>query len=182
TSSDLYDWNVNKQDGSAAPPGAAVAATGEAAKPAPTEGVGKPVPDVEFKLADGSGSWKPSSAKGKVVLLDFWATFCKPCTGSFPKLQALHEKHKNDGLVIVGIAEDAEPKAVVPAFLKETGAKFLIAIDPEQTAANPPFKVSAMPTELVIDRNGVVRHRHEGLKEGEIDEIVKQIEELLKEK
>jgi peroxiredoxin len=166
-----YDWNVNKQDGSAPAPHAS-----------PTEGVGQPVPDVEFKLADGSGTWKPSSAKGKVVLIDFWATFCKPCTGSFPKLQALHEKYKDSGLVIIGISEDDEPKNVVPHFLEETGAKFLIGTDPEQSAANPPFKVSAMPTELVIDRKGIVRHRHEGLRDGEIEEIVKQIEELLKEK
>lgn len=175
-----YDWNVNKQDGSAPPPGAVAALAPPHA--ASTEGVGQPVPDVEFKLADGSGAWKPSNAKGKVVLLDFWATFCKPCKGSFPKLQALHEKYKDNGLVIVGVAEDDEPKTLVPAFLKETGAKFMILVDPEQTAANPPFKVSAMPTELIIDRKGIVRHRHEGLREGEIDEIVKQIEELLKEK
>ncbi len=176
-----YDWNVNKQDGSAPPPGAAGVGTA-APHAAPTEGVGQPVPDVEFKMVDGSGAWKPSSARGKVVLIDFWATFCKPCKASFPKLQALHEKHKDNGLVIVGIAEDDEPKALVPAFLKETGAKFLILADPEQSAANPPFKVSAMPTELIVDRKGIVRHRHEGLRDGQIDEIVKQIEELLKEK
>jgi thiol-disulfide isomerase/thioredoxin len=177
-----YDWNVNKQDGSAAPPGATAAAGLTAPHTSPTEGVGQAIPDVEFKLADGSGTWKPSSAKGKVVLVDFWATFCKPCKGSFPRLQALHEKYKDSGLVVIGISEDDEPKTVVPAFLKETGAKFLIGIDPEQSAASPPFKVSAMPTELVIDRKGIVRHRHEGLRDGEIDEIVKQIEELLKEK
>jgi thiol-disulfide isomerase/thioredoxin len=178
-----YDWNVNKQDGSSPPAGAATAPAGGLTAPhtSTTEGVGQPVPEVEFKLADGSGTWKPSNAKGKVVLIDFWATFCKPCKGSFPKLQALHEKYKDSGLVIIGISEDDEPKTVVPAFLKETGAKFLIGIDPEQSAANPPLKVSAMPTELVIDKKGIVRHRHEGLKEGELDEIVKQIEELLKE-
>ena len=174
-----YDWNVNKQDGSA-PPATFVAA---AAVPKPiTEGVGKPVPDIEFKLADGKGAWKPSSAKGKVVVIDFWATFCKPCKTSFPKLQALHTKHKDDGLVIVGITEDDEPKAVVPAFLKETGATFLIGIDPERTAAEAPFKVTAMPTEVLVDRSGMVRYRHEGLRDGEIELIVKQIEELLKEK
>lgn len=145
------------------------------------EGVGKPVPDAEFALADGSGKWRPASAKGKVLLLDFWATYCKPCAASFPKLQALQEKYK-DGLVVVGIAEDDQPKAVVPAFLKATGAKFLIGFDPEHTAASPPFKVSVMPTELIVDRNGVVRYRHEGLRDGEIDEVVKQVEELLKEK
>ena len=175
-----YDWNVNKQDGSASSPGAAVA--GGPPHTAPTEGVGKPAPDIEFKLADGSGAWKPSSAKGKVVLIDFWATFCKPCKASFPRLQALHEKYKDGGLVIVGIAEDEEPKAVLPAFLKETGVKFLIGIDPERSAAEPPFKVTAMPTEVIIDRRGVVRYRHEGLRDGEIDLIVKHVEELLNEK
>ena len=164
-----YDWNVNKQDASSAPPKALV------------EGIGEQVPDAEWKLLDG-GTWRPSSAKGKVVLIDFWATFCKPCKASFPKLQELHAKHAAEGLVIIGIAEDDEPKQVVPAFVKETGATFLIGIDPDQKAAAPPFLVTAMPTELIIDRNGIVRHRHEGMKDGEIDEIVKQVEELLKEK
>ena len=166
-----YDWNVNKQDGSPPP-----------ASASKVEGVGQPVADVAFELLDGSGTWRTSSAKGKVVLVDFWATFCKPCRGSFPKLQALHEKHKDDGLVIIGISEDDEPKTVVPRFLQETGAKFLIAVDHDQSAASPPFKVTAMPTELLIDRKGVVRHRHEGLRDGEIDEIVKQVEDLLNEK
>jgi thiol-disulfide isomerase/thioredoxin len=165
-----YDWNVNNQVG---------ALPAQASK---LEGVGQPVADVAFDLADGTGTWKPSSAKGKVVLVDFWATFCKPCRESFPRLQALYEKHKDDGLVIIGISEDDEPKTVVPKFLQETGAKFLIGVDHDQSAASPPFNVTAMPTELVIDRKGVVRHRHEGLRDGEIDEIVKQVEDLLKEK
>lgn len=169
-----YDWRVNKQDG--APTGRGrVAAT-------PTEGVGKPMPDVELALLDGSGSWKPSSAKGKVLLVDFWATFCVPCRASFPRLQALHEKYKDSGLVIVAVSEDDEPKAVVPSFLKDTGASFLVTVDPKQTVATTPFKVTALPTEVIVDRNGVVRHRHEGLADGELDVIVTQVEELLKEK
>lgn len=167
-----YDWNVNKQNGPPAP--VATVASGA--------GVGKPVPDLELPLADGSGTWKPSSAKGKVVLLDFWATFCRPCKESLPKLQALYAKHKDDGLVIVGISEDDEPKQVLPAFLKEAGVEFAVVVDPEQRAAAGPFKVSALPTELIVDRKGIVRHRHEGAKDGAIDEIVKQVEELLGEK
>lgn len=169
-----YDWHVNTQSGApaaTAPPGAAAA-----------EGVGKAVPEVAFELLDGSGTWRPSTAKGKVVVIDFWATYCKPCTASFPKLQALHEKHAADGLVVIGITEDVEPKTAAPPFLKATGVTFPIAIDPEQKAATTVFKVTAMPTELIVDRNGVVRHRHEGLRDGEIDDIVKQVEELLKEK
>ena len=179
-----YDWNVNKQTGAVATAPAGSAPAGQGAQPtkAPlTEGVGKPVPDVEFALADGSGKWKPSSAKGKVVVIDFWATYCKPCKASFPKLQALHEKHK-DALVIIGVSEDDEPKAVVPAFLKETGATFTIAVDPSRSASGAPFNVAAMPTEILVDRSGVVRHRHEGLRDGEIDELVKQVEALLTEK
>lgn len=177
-----YNWNVDKQDG-APPPGAAGVAGGAITSPAaPAEGIGQPVPDVELKTVDGRGSWRPSNAKGKVLLIDFWATYCVPCKGSFPKLQALHEKYKDSGLVIVAVAEDDDPRTVVPAFVKETGAKFMILGDPEQSAAKAPFKVSRMPTELIVDRKGIVRHRHEGMRDGEIDEIVKQIEELLKEK
>lgn len=164
-----YDWGVNQQDSRAS------------SLPEATQGVGKPVPDVAFALADGRGSFRPSDAKGKVLLLEFWATSCKPCKGSFPKLQALHERHGAEGLVIVAIAEDDEPSAVVPAFLEETGAKFLIGIDPEHAAAKAPFEIRVLPTELLVDRNGVVRHRHEGLRDGEIDAVVKQIEALLKE-
>jgi peroxiredoxin len=165
-----YDWNVPKQTG--APPGGVAGGLW---------GVGKPVPDVELNLLDGSGTWRPSSVKGRVLLLDFWATFCVPCKASFPALQALHVKYKDEGLVVVGVSEDDDPKSVVPQFLTETGATFPIAVDPAGTAAESAFKVGAMPTELIVDRHGVVRHRHEGLRDGELDEIAKQIEALLKE-
>ena len=166
-----YDWNVNKREPSLV----------RTAAPASPSGVGRLVPELEWKLLEG-GTWRPSTARGNVVLIDFWATYCKPCKASFPKFQELVAKHRDDGLVVIGISEDDEPKQVVPGFLKETGAQFLIGIDPDHTASSAPFNVSAMPTQLIIDRRGVVRHRHEGLKDGELEEIAREIEELLKDK
>ena len=173
-----YDWTVNKHDGSARTTTTVSTAS---------LGVGKLLPDVEFPLVDSAegahvGTWKLSSARGKVVVLDFWATFCIPCRTSFPKLQALHEKHASDGLVIVGISEDDEPSASIPPFVKQVGATFPIALDSHAVASSAPFQVSALPTTLVIDRKGVVRHRHEGARDGEDETIAREVEALLREK
>ncbi len=171
-----YDWNVNQ--------GAAPTAVSSAAPvlAAPRLfGGGLSVPEVELTMfSTRGGTVTPSTHRGKVVLIDFWATFCRPCKASFPRLQALSEKYQARGLVVLGVSEDESPESVVPAFLKETGAMFPIAVDTDQKAARA-FKVTAMPTEVLIDRKGVVRFRHEGLGDGELDHIEAELQALLDE-
>jgi len=142
--------------------------------------VGNPAPDFSVKaLAGGSGNVSLKSMRGKVVLVDFWGTFCEPCKKSFPKLQDLNTKFSASGLRIVGISEDeADDKDKIPAFGSTYGAKFTLGWDEDKTIAKA-YKPPTMPSSFIIDKKGVVRYAHVGYHDGEEVEVEKEIKELL---
>jgi peroxiredoxin len=118
--------------------------------------------------------------RGKVVLVDFWGTFCEPCKKSFPKLQALNTKYGASGFQIVGISEDeAEDKDKIPSFADTYGAKFSLGWDEDKAIARA-YKPETMPSSFIIDKKGVVRYAHVGYHDGEEVEVEKEIQELLK--
>lgn len=98
--------------------------------------------------------------KGKVVALDFWAPWCVPCRKSFPFLDGLQSKYAAQGLQVVGLTLEEDPDAVA-AFLDAVPVHFTIARDPSQHAGET-FGVVAMPTTLLLDREGHVAARFEG--------------------
>lgn len=138
----------------------------------------KPVPEVALELDQG-GAFKPADAKGKVLVLDFWATWCGPCKASFPKVDAIYRKHKAEGLEVVAINEDDE-HSKVPAFVSETKVSFAIAFDKDGKAAES-FGVQTMPSSFVIDRRGVVRYAHSGYHPDDAAQIEAEIAGLLAE-
>jgi thiol-disulfide isomerase/thioredoxin len=180
-----YDWSLNRSVGK---PAAQATASASAAasvdvaaftsKAAKRAGVGKPLPSFELTLLGGE-SVSAESLRGKVVLIDFWATWCKPCRQSFPKLERLSKRHADAGLVVVAVAMQADDKPV-KSFLKSTGASFAVGLDADEKLSEL-LSVNAMPTEILVDRSGVVRYRHEGLQPGELDAIVAEVETLLAE-
>jgi thiol-disulfide isomerase/thioredoxin len=99
---------------------------------------------------------------GKVVVLDFWASWCVPCRRSFPWMNNMQEKYGDEGLVIIGVNLDAVD-ADAQAFLKETPADFRIINDPQGTLARE-HDVIAMPTSYIFDRTGKLVTRHLGFK------------------
>lgn len=115
--------------------------------------------------------------RGKVVVLDFWASWCVPCRRSFPWMNEMHEKYGDDGLVIVGVNMDAEPQEA-QAFLDEFPAKFRIIEDANGELAKE-FDVIAMPSSYVIDRNGDVVQRHLGFKVKRQEEYESLIQSVL---
>jgi cytochrome c biogenesis protein CcmG, thiol:disulfide interchange protein DsbE len=141
--------------------------------------VGNPAPTFAVSQINGSGKVSTDGLKGKVVILDFWGTFCEPCKKSFPKLQDLYSKYKPQ-LQIVGISEDDE-KDGIQAFIDTYSAKFTIAWDDSKAVA-PKYNVSTMPSSYVIDKKGVVRYAHSGYHDGEEVELEKEVKELLDEK
>jgi len=99
---------------------------------------------------------------GKVVVLDFWASWCVPCRRSFPWMNSMQEKYGDEGLVIIGVNLDAVD-ADAQAFLRETPADFRIIRDPDGALARE-YDVIAMPTSYIFDRNGDLVTRHLGFK------------------
>jgi peroxiredoxin len=142
--------------------------------------VGNPAPDFSVKaVAGGSGTVSLKSLRGKVVLVDFWGTFCEPCKKSFPKLQDLNTKYSTSGLRIVGISEDeSDDKDKIPGFASSYGAKFTLGWDEDKSIAKS-YKPDTMPSSFIIDKKGVVRYAHVGFHDGEEVEIEKEIKELL---
>ena len=100
--------------------------------------------------------------QGKVVVLDFWASWCVPCRRSFPWMNSMQQKYGGDGLVIVGVNMDSDP-ADAASFLQSYPAEFEIIYDPDGELARA-FDVVAMPTSYIHDRQGNLLARHLGFK------------------
>jgi len=120
----------------------------------------------------------PESWKGKVVLLDFWASWCAPCAKSFPVLDELQKKY-GDRVAVIGVSVD-EKKGKMDSFLQKHPVSFAIVRDAEQklvAIVEPP----TMPTSFVIDREGKVRFCHQGFHGDETrKEYLSEIDSLLK--
>ncbi len=154
---------------------------GDADSPSSSGGlVGHKAPDFSVKaVANGKGQLSLADLRGKVVLVDFWGTFCEPCKKSFPKLQDLYTKYSASGLTIVGISEDEpDDKGSIPGFASSFGAKFTLGWDEDKAVAHA-YKPQTMPSSFIIDRKGVVRYAHVGFHDGEEVEVEKEIKELL---
>jgi len=109
-----------------------------------------------------AADFDPNDYAGKVVVLDFWASWCVPCRRSFPWLNTMHEKYADEGLVIVGVNLDLE-RAEADRFLAEFPSSFKIVYD-EKKALAKQFEVMAMPSSYVIGRNGKIVDQHLGFK------------------
>ena len=136
----------------------------------------EPVPKMKVPSVNNAGT-VDVGATGKVMLIDFWATWCGPCKESFPKYQDLYVKYKASGLELVAISLDDESNEI-GAFVKATGVKFPVGWDGGKKAA-PCFDIKNMPTAYIVDKKGVVRHVHRGYHANEEKEIEKEIKELL---
>ncbi|CAA6818047.1 MAG: TlpA family protein disulfide reductase [uncultured Thiotrichaceae bacterium] len=115
--------------------------------------------------------------KGKVVLVDFWASWCPPCRESFPWLNKTHSAKSGSDLVILGVNVD-ENKEDAEQFLKENKAHFKIIFDTKGQHATY-YKLPGMPTTLIFDRDGKLVHQHAGFKTSEINEYEATIDKIL---
>jgi len=138
--------------------------------------VGDTFPDfAKFKL-EGK---LPDNLKGKVVLVDFWASWCAPCKKSFPALNELHQRYRDKGVVILAINVD-QNRSDMEKFLKKTPADFAVVRDAEQKLVEA-TDVETMPTSFLLDQAGRVHFLHKGYNGDETKKTyVTKIEELLK--
>ncbi|WP_417445421.1 TlpA disulfide reductase family protein [Kangiella sp.] len=114
---------------------------------------------------------------GKVVYVDFWASWCGPCRQSFPVMNELQESYGDDNFVIIAINEDSEPGAA-EQFLEQYPANFTIFYDQNGELAKY-FKVDAMPTSYLLDQTGAAKYRHRGFRQKDVSKINNQIQSLL---
>jgi thiol-disulfide isomerase/thioredoxin len=117
--------------------------------------------------------------KGKVVLLDFWATWCGPCKVEMPHLVKLYEKYKGAGFVLLGVNVDEDPKAAV-ALAERLGVTFPVLFDADKSVSRL-YALDSMPATVLIDRDGRVRHLHRGYRDGVEATYERQVRELVKE-
>jgi len=130
-----------------------------------------------FSLTSMNGGQKMSIEKGKVTIVDFWATWCEPCKKSFPKYQDLYTKYKANGLEVIAISVDDEKKDI-PGFIKAHGAKFPVGWDADHKIADC-YHPPNMPSAYVIDKTGTVKYVHNGYRDGEEKVLEKELKELL---
>lgn len=120
--------------------------------------VGKPAPELTLNPVAG-GTGEPvtlSSLKGKLVLLDFWATWCQPCREQMPSVAKLAAEASQHGFVLVGINEDGEPETA-GKYLAEKGYQWLNLFDGKEHKARAAFKIQGIPALVLIGRDGVVQ-------------------------
>ena len=119
------------------------------------------------------------SLKGKVVMLNFWASWCGPCRTEMPLLEQMHKRYSSLGFTMVGVNVEANT-ADAERWLKDTPVSFPVLFDRESKVSKM-YDVSAMPSTVFIDRKGNVRYLHKGYKAGDEGEYLNQIRALLKE-
>jgi thiol-disulfide isomerase/thioredoxin len=125
----------------------------------------------------GSDAFDISHYRGRVVVVDFWASWCKPCRQSMPWLNEMRSRYASSGLVVVGINVDAE-RADAERFLKDTPVEFEIFFDPRGELARR-FDLKGMPSTLVFDRNGTLVETHIGFRQATRDAREASLHQLI---
>ncbi len=138
-------------------------------------------PAAEFRLqARGGGALALSELRGKVVLVNFWATWCGPCRKEMPLLEQIQKKYGPLGFALVGVNVEEDTR-LMDTFLKDVPVSFPILLDPANGVSKL-YEVSAMPSTVIIDRKGVVRFIHQGYVPGDEGKYQDMIRQLIRER
>jgi len=137
---------------------------------------GKAAPDFALKSMAGENI-RLSELRGKVVMINFWATWCAPCRKEMPLLNDLYKKHKQSEFILLGVnIDNSEDKGKKMA--RKIGVTFPILFDVSKKVSES-YGVSAMPFTVIIDRSGIVKHIHKGYLPGYEKKYDSQISKLI---
>lgn len=156
----------------------AACATGRPALVA-SPALGKPL-DLAVPALDGR-EVQLADARGQVLVVDFWATWCDPCLEQLPVLRRLARDHAAQGLAVYGVSVD-EDRAQLEAFLRATPPGITVLWDRGGARHTERLDVQRLPTTLVVDRTGVVRFVHQGYEPKNAELLEREVAELLAER
>lgn len=132
---------------------------------------------TDFTLEQlGGGQITLSKLKGKVVLVDFWATWCPPCRTAIPHLVQIYNTYKDSGLVVLGVSLD-ENKGELPLFVKDNNITYPILYGNSEVAKA--YEVRGIPTLVIFDKKGKIVFREVGFSEENITNLQQKIIEIL---
>ena len=139
-----------------------------------------PAPDFTGKTSNGK-QIKLSDYHGKVVLIDFWASWCPPCREEMPELVKFYKEHRDSDFTLIAVNID-DKSSNMENFLDKLfpEPEFPIIVDNHQQIP-PLFNIEAMPTTIFIDKKGEIRYRHDGFKKDYVSDFNKELSQLLKE-
>jgi len=141
-------------------------------------GVQDNAPDFTLKSLQGS-NMRLEEYRGQVVLINFWASWCGPCRQEMPLLDRLHHRYEDTGFAVLGVNVEGET-APAQKIVDKTNVTFPILIDDGQKVSEM-YNLQAMPSTVVIDRDGVVRYIHLGYKPGDEAKYVEVVKKLIRE-
>lgn len=131
------------------------------------------LPDLEGKVR------RLSDFKGKVVLLNFWSTWCQPCRDEMPSMQRAFEQHNRHGLEIVAVSLNVEGKPVVEEFVQEFNLTFPVLLDPKKEAGRL-YRIYALPTSFLVDPEGGIAYKLIGAREWDTEASWQLIQRILR--
>ena len=137
------------------------------------------IPNIDIKLLNGKTTNIYKLLESGPLLMDFWATWCKPCKQVMKHLNEFHNDYKDQGFQVLMINQDT-PRSLgkVKAYINSKDYDFLVSTDPNQQIAKK-LNGQIMPNLLLIKKDGTIQWRHQGYMPGEEKEIKEKIEELL---
>jgi peroxiredoxin len=122
-------------------------------------------PAAEFSVPTPDGSSLALGAlRGKIVLLNFWATWCEPCLEEMPAMERLERAYRERGLAVLAVSVDREGATVVRPFLKRHALSFRVGLDPQQAVARL-YRIWALPSTLILSRRGLPLFAVQGARE-----------------
>lgn len=148
------------------------------ASPALAVKVDSEAPDFTLKTLAGE-NLRLEEYRGQVVLINFWASWCGPCRQEMPILDRIHNRYDDTGFAVLGVNVEGK-SGPAQKIVDKTKVTFPVLIDAAQGVSET-YDLQAMPTTVVVDRNGVVRYIHRGYKPGDEAKYIEVVKDLIRE-